>query len=535
MPKSLLDETIERLLQKSPEEQRRIVDEANRATEGMKWVPSPGPQTDAYLSKADILLYGGEPGGGKTSLICGLAYNCHDRSLIMRRQYTDLSAVIDDVLKIHGNRDGFNGSPPPSLKFDGKLIDFGAAARIGDEQHWQGNPHDFIGLDEGTQFAYQQVRFLMGWLRSVKPGQRKRVVIATNPPLTVDGLWINEMFAPWLDDKHPRPARAGELRWYITDESGKDIEVDGPDPVLVGQKMVQPISRTFIPASVRDNPFLANTGYEAQLDSMIEPFRSILMGGFKTTFKDAPNQVIPTAWVRAAMDRWRSKPPEGVPMCSIGVDCSGGGDDQMVMAIRHDGWFAPLIKVEGKEMPKDRLGSYAAGIVISHRRDKALVVVDMGGGYGGSLLEHLDANDVETSAYKGAEGTMKRTSDKKLGFTNVRSAAYWTFREALDPGQPGGSPISLPDDPRLIAGLCAPTFQVTPRGIQVEPKSKQESGKKGVVERLGFSPDEADAVIMSWWGGPRQSTHALDWQEQRIQHSKRGQTPAVVMGRHHRR
>jgi len=30
-----------------------------------KWQPNPGPQTDAYYSKADCLLFGGQPGGGK--------------------------------------------------------------------------------------------------------------------------------------------------------------------------------------------------------------------------------------------------------------------------------------------------------------------------------------------------------------------------------------------------------------------------------------------------------------------------------------
>lgn len=28
------------------------------------WAPNPGPQTDAYFSDADILLYGGQAGGG---------------------------------------------------------------------------------------------------------------------------------------------------------------------------------------------------------------------------------------------------------------------------------------------------------------------------------------------------------------------------------------------------------------------------------------------------------------------------------------
>src|SRR5687767_10273645 len=34
-----------------------------------KWTPSPGPQTMAYESLADLTGYGGEPGGGKSQLL----------------------------------------------------------------------------------------------------------------------------------------------------------------------------------------------------------------------------------------------------------------------------------------------------------------------------------------------------------------------------------------------------------------------------------------------------------------------------------
>src|SRR5262245_34283594 len=37
------------------------------------WQPEPGPQQTAYDSAADIVLYGGAAGGGKTDLLLGLA------------------------------------------------------------------------------------------------------------------------------------------------------------------------------------------------------------------------------------------------------------------------------------------------------------------------------------------------------------------------------------------------------------------------------------------------------------------------------
>jgi hypothetical protein len=498
------------------------------ATRGKAWIPNPGPQTEAYFSKADVLLFGGEPGGGKSQLILGLAFNEHQRALIMRRQYGDLDRLVEDALKIHGSRDGFNGSPPPKLKIsDKKIIDFAAANRVGDEQGQMGKGRDLIGIDEATHFAESQIRFLMGWNRTEDPNQRCRVVLATNPPLTAEGLWVIEMFAPWLNPQHPNPAKPGELRWVVSDDDGKDRWVVGPGKYEVrvaGQtKMVEAISRTYIPSSVKDNPYYVESGYEKTLDAMPEPYRSLLMGGFKVAFKDQPDQIIPTKWVQLAQERWTPDPPKGVPMCSMGVDASGGGEDPMTIARRHDGWFAPVIEIPGKEIPIDRSGSFAAGIVVSHRTDNALVVIDMGGGFGGPMYEHLVANKVECKIYKGAEASTRRSNDKKLRFTNKRSAALWAFREALDPGQPGGSPIALPPDPGLVADLTAPTFEVTPNGIKAETK-------ESVCDRLGRSTDKGDAVVMAWFEGAREATHALDWM-----HKKTGSQPKVIMGRANRR
>lgn len=522
-----LDEYISKLTSLHPKDQQAVITEAMKATASMKWVPNPGAQTEAYYSKADCLLYGGQPGGGKSQLILGLAFNSHSRSLIMRRQYGDLNRLIEDALKIHGSRDGFNGSPPPKLKVsDKQIIDFAAAHRVGDEQSQMGKGRDFLGIDEATHFAEQQIRFVMGWNRTEDPSQRVRTVLATNPPLTAEGLWVIKMFAPWLDPQYTNPAKPGELRWVVSDEDGNDRWVDTDEPVMIGNKLVRPTSRSYIPASVKDNPYYAATDYERQLDSMPEPYRSILMGGFKTSFKDQPNQIIPTAWIQLAQQRWTPQPPDGVPMCSIGVDASGGGDDPMVLAPRYDGWYAPLVEIQGKEIPMDRAGSFCAGQIISYRRNHALVVIDLGGGFGGSTYEHCKANGIEVNGYKGAETSTRRSRDGKLHFTNKRTAAYWGFREALDPGQPGGSPIALPNDPKLMADLTAPTFEITPNGIKAEPKEK-------VCERLGRSTDHGDAAVMAWYEGPKETTSAMDWAEEREMNNIMRRRP-VILGSGHK-
>jgi len=523
-----LDEMIERLSRLPDDKRKEVVKAAMDGTKGMAWIPNPGPQTMAYHSKAEVILYGGEPGGGKSSLALGLAFNKHKRALVMRRQYTDLGHLLEEAQKFNGGKDGFNGSPPPKLKRpDGRVIDFGAASKVGDEQHWQGNPHDLLAIDEATQFAEQQIRFLMGWVRSAEdPNQRKCTLLATNPPLSAEGLWVTEMFAPWLDDKFQNPAKPGEIRWAILGENDKELWVDGPDPVYVESrgKFITPKSYTYIPASLADNPYLVGTGYDKQLDNLPSELREAMMGGFRTTFRDAPNQIIPTEWVRLAQQRWRNDKPDHIPMCTMGVDCTGGGNDPMIIAPRYDGWYAPFVEIAGKDIPQNQIGKTTAGHIVTNRRDKALVIIDMGGGYGNAAYEILVENDIDVHAYKGAETSTRRTRDGKLRFTNTRTAALWGFREALDPEQPGGSPILLPPSNKLLADLTAPTYKVTPNGLKAE-------SKEDVCARLGRSTNEGDAVIMAWHQGPKESNSALEWLDRKEQSRMKGMAPKVIMRR----
>jgi hypothetical protein len=452
-----------------------------------KWTPSPGPQTMAYESLADVLGYGGEPGGGKSQLLLGLAFTRHKRSFVMRRQYADLSAIIDDALKIHGSREGFNASPPPRLRLDeDRVIHFRAAHLIGDEQGTMGQARDLLAIDEATQFAESQVRFLMGWVRSEDPQQRCRTVLATNPPLSAEGLWFVKMFAPWLDAGFRDKAAPGELRWVVTDVDGHDEWVAGPDDVRVANgQLMKPTSRTFIPAKLSDNPYLVRTGYQATIDALPEPFRSLLLGGFKTAFRDQDAQVIPTAWVKAAQARWKPDGWKAFEMTAMALDPAGGGADDAALAMRHSGWFAPLVTLKG-EATRD--GAQMAATVLVHRRANAALVVDMGGGFGTDVTSRLKENGIPFQAFNGASKASGMSAGK-LKFYNARAEAWWRFREELCPDQEGGSPIALPEDPELLADLTAPTFEVRTGGILIE--SKEE-----IRKRLGRSTNKGDSVVM---------------------------------------
>ena len=330
------------------------------------------------------------------------------------------------------------------------------------------------------------------------PNQRTRVVLASNPPVNAEGDWIISMFAPWLDLTHPNPAKPGELRFFVKDPDGKDFEVPGPEPYQFpgNDKPLRPMSRTFIPAKLSDNPvYAANTQYIANLDSMDEPYRSAFRdGNFMASRADVENQIIPISWIIAAQKRWTKEPPEDVAMTAIGADVGAGGGDRVVLAPRHGEWYAPLISVAGKDAPN---GSAQASLIVKHRRDACGIVVDCGGGYGGDCTGRLKDNGITPVAFNGSSGSMGREKGgaRRL-FANKRAEVWWRFREALDPDQTGGSIVAIPDDPELRSELAAPQFIPDIVRIQVEDK-------KDVKKRLGRSPDKADAVVMAWSEGEK--------------------------------
>lgn len=522
----MLEDILAKLALLSDEEKAQLAASTLAATQTLKWIPNPGPQTDAYFCPADELLYGGQAGGGKSALILGLALTCHERSLVMRREYTHLNSLTDEACKIYGTRDGFNASAPPRLRFkrdnlpNGGLIEFGAAQLPGSEDAWFGQPHDLLAFDEAVQFLESQVQILKTWNRSATPGQRSRMIMASNPPVRTEGQWVIKMFRPWLDLTHPAPAKSGEIRWFVRAPDGEELEVEDATPKEWNGTVYLPKSRTFIHASLQDNPFLINSGYQAGLDALEEPYRSAFRdGNFMAARKDDLDQLIPTDWIRQAQKRWRPKPPKGVPMCAIGVDVAQGGEDNTVLAIRYNGWYAPIIKVPGKQTPD---GPSVAGLVLTNRKDFATVVVDMGGMVGGSTRDHLVSNGVEVVSYKGNTSTTRKTRKEQQGFKNTRVQAYWQFREALDPDQPGGSPICLPDDPELLADLTCLHFDVDTKGVFLKEKKDQ------IRSILNRSPDKGDAVVMAWYAGAKNLGGPEDWARHQSVNFGKGR-PKVLM------
>jgi len=513
----LLDDILARLTA-LPENERKVVESlAYDATKGMLWVPNPGPQSMARESEADELFLGGSAGGGKSSFAVGLAINDHDRSIIFRREYPQIKALEDEAARILGTRDGYNAQTKVwRIPGTGKVLEFGSCPHETDVERYQGRPHDYLAFDELPHFSRSQYRFLIGWNRTTRPGQRCRVVATGNPPTNADQLWVIDYWAPWLNRNHPDPALPGELRWPVrrTDESEEGDEIFfrsaeeaiehlkslGNPPRDHTGKILAPRSRTFIPARLEDNPDLMRTGYAAVLDAMPPELRRRMRDGeFVAEFADDEFQVIPTDWIVEAQRRWSPERPRNVEMTAMGVDVAQGGADRTILAPRYGDWFAPLVIKPGRETPD---GPTAASLVVMHLRDAAMVNIDLGGGWGGSCYDFLKSNDmVSMTGIVPGGASAGKTIDGRLTFKNIRAEMWWRFREALDPQSE--HKIELPPDPEIRAELASPKWKLTSgNAIQLEEKAD-------IKKRLGRSPDKGDAIVMSWWTGSNKKRKSL--------------------------
>lgn len=446
----------------------------------------------ALLSQADELFYGGAAGGGKSALIVGLAVECHTRSVIFRRVYPNLKGIMSYARKVIGSAAKENKSDKIWTWPDGeKTLEFGAVQLEDDKTNWQGRPHDLKAFDEITEFTEGQYVFICGWNRSEDHKQRVRVVVTGNPPTSESGSWVLQRWGAWLDKKHAHPAKDGELRWYATIEGVEKEYLDG-QPFEYKGETIYPRSRTFIRASVNDNPYYAHdTHYLSVLQSLPEPLRSqMLKGDFDAAQEDDPWQVIPTLWVLAAQERWNKREKPDVPLSGVGLDPARGGADKACEAKRFDNWFDHIVRWPGKTVPT---GPALAALVNNDLSPligdgpQPYINVDVVG-VGSSPYDSLTSMFTTVYPVNAAEGSDYRDRSKRLKMRNRRAEMYWRMRDALDPEH--GDDLALPPDPELLADLCSARYEVTTNGVLIEDKEK-------IRQRIGRSPDVGEAALMA--------------------------------------
>ncbi|MEI8019794.1 MAG: phage terminase large subunit [Schlesneria sp.] len=268
--------------------------------------PHYGPQQQFIDTSAQIAIYGGQAGGGKTwALLAEASRHIHVPgygAVIFRRtspQITNEGGLWDESMAIYPQ---LGGVPVHTLDWVFSRNSSRGIANIGfrhlqhetDKLAWQGTQIAMLGFDELTHFTESQFFYL--WSRNRTTCGITPYVRATTNPISADdpiGGWVNRLIAWWIDRETGLaiPDRSGIVRYFIR-RQGEFIWGDTADELITryGQagvgnyhenQTVHPKSLTFIPASLSDNPTLTEKDptYRANLLALPEVDRQRLAEG----------------------------------------------------------------------------------------------------------------------------------------------------------------------------------------------------------------------------------------------------------------
>lgn len=238
--------------------------------------PNDGPQTDFLSANEQEVLYGGAAGGGKSYAMLAdpvrFLNNEHAKMLLVRKSTEELRELVS-VSKV------LYPKAIPGIKFlerdktwvapSGATLWMSYLDADDDVTRYQGQAYNWIGFDELTQwsspFAWNYMR---SRLRTTKASGLKLYQRATTNPGGAGHGWVKKAF---ID-----PSKPGKAFWAIDPETGEILK--WPDNhARAGEPLFQ---RRFIPATLYDNPYLAEDGmYEANLMSLPEHQRKQLLEG----------------------------------------------------------------------------------------------------------------------------------------------------------------------------------------------------------------------------------------------------------------
>ena len=237
--------------------------------------PNPGPQTEFLAASEREVLYGGAAGGGKSIglLADPMRYfgNRNFNGLILRRTNDELRELIWKSQELYPQAyPGAKWAEKKSQWFfpSGARLWMTYLERPEDVLRYQGQAFSYIGFDELTQhptpFAWDYMR---SRLRTTDPDLPIFMRATTNPG-GPGHSWVKQMFidpCPANQAFNARDLETGEVLEYPEghEKSGKPL-----------------FDRRFIPATLRDNPYLYQEGsYEANLLSLPENQRRQLLEG----------------------------------------------------------------------------------------------------------------------------------------------------------------------------------------------------------------------------------------------------------------
>lgn len=258
---------------------------AARLWDRLGFRPQGGPQTAFLASDADITVYGGAAGGGKTfgELLDPLQF-VHVPgfgAVIFRRTTVQVRAeggLWDESEKIYPLLDAVPREDRLEWRFpNGNSICFAHMEYEKNRFDWQGAQICLIAFDELTHFTKKQFFYMLSRNRSTC-GVKPRIRATCNPDAD---SWVAEFIAWWIGpDGFPIPERSGVLRWFVQD-GDSPVWGDSPDELRERFPDRTPLSVTFIPARLDDNPALneKDPSYRKKLMGLSRVERERLLAG----------------------------------------------------------------------------------------------------------------------------------------------------------------------------------------------------------------------------------------------------------------
>lgn len=265
-----------------------------KIVDGQTIKPQPGPQTAFLSSAADIVIYGGGAGGGKTwgLLMEPMRHisNPGFGAVFFRRstvQIRNEGGLWDESAVLYPQVGGEPKEHTLSWSFpSGASVSFAHLEHDKTRFNWQGSQIPLICFDELTHFSAVQFWYMVSRNRSMC-GVRPYIRATCNPDAD---SWVAELIAWWIDQDTglPIPERSGVIRYFV--RVGEDLRwADSPEELAcytmlndAGEQVpIPPKSLTFIPAKLTDNKALmaADPGYMASLLALPLVERERLLGG----------------------------------------------------------------------------------------------------------------------------------------------------------------------------------------------------------------------------------------------------------------